>query len=323
MSISYWTYIINLNSCRKALGLNMGKLVIVGALNVDLISQTNKIPRMGETVTGSSFQTSYGGKAANQAYASAKLGGTVQLLGHVGDDLFGKEVLENLSSVGVDCSLVNICKGQKTGTATILVCQGDNCIVFTPGANATVSIEYIQNLTAVLDQADLISLQLEIPLETVIYICKYAYQRNIPVMLNPSPAIVLPSELYPLPEYVVVNETECEFYTGKIISTIEDAMDGIQEMKKLGCKHLIITLGDKGVVYEHQGQFFHEPARKVQAVDSTAAGDTFTSALATRLLAGDDLQPAVRFAVAASSIVVTRMGAQSSIPSLSEVLEVL
>lgn len=297
----------------------MKKILVVGSLNMDLITQTEKLPIMGETISGLTFKTGCGGKGGNQAYAAAKLGGNVTMFGCIGQDLFGQELYHNLEKQGVDCSKIRICEGMESGTATITVYNGDNSIIIIPGANGEVSIEYIEKNLNYIKEADFIILQLEIPIETVEYIISFAAKKGIPVILNPAPAKSLPDEILCQAKYVIVNETECEFYTKTSVKTIEDAKKGLLQLLGKGIEHGIVTLGSQGVVYNCGKEIFHEPARKVKAIDSTAAGDTFTAAVVISLLEGNDMKEAVKFATKASSIVVSRIGAQTSIPSRDEV----
>lgn len=297
----------------------MKSVVVVGSLNMDLVTQTERVPMMGETLTGTAFCTVCGGKGGNQAFAAARLGGNVTMLGCVGDDVFGQALIDSLKEQGVDCERIKVCEGCESGTASITVCEGDNSIIIIPGANGKVSKEYVKKQETVLKEADFIILQLEIPMETIAYVIDFAYQHKIPVMLNPAPAKPLPEEVLAKISYLIMNETECEFYTGAVVDSIEGAKNGVRLLKEKGISHAIVTLGSQGSVYDMDERICHEPARKVVAVDSTAAGDTFTAAIVVSLLEGKNMQEAVRFATAASSITVTRVGAQTSIPSRSEV----
>lgn len=298
----------------------MKKVTVIGSLNMDLTTFTDVLPKVGETVIGAGFNTSYGGKGGNQACAAAKLGGAVNMLGCVGYDSYGAALIRNLEQAGVDCSRVNFCQKQRTGTASITVCNGDNSIIIVPGANGTVDVPYIKaNLDAV-DQADLLLLQLEIPLETVLFVCDYAQTLGIPIMLNPSPAIPLPEDIFEQLEYLIVNEAECEFYTGVHIESVSDAKKGLSILLNKGCKNVIVTLGKVGSVYNEGSSLVYEPAIPVRAVDSTSAGDTFTAAAAVYLIDGSPIGAAVKFATRASSITVTRPGAQESMPTLDEVM---
>lgn len=297
----------------------MNKIAVIGSLNMDLITQTDRLPQMGETVSGVAFRTACGGKGGNQACAAAKLGGQVEMYGCVGNDVFGGELVNSLEKQGVDCSRILRCADTESGTASITVYKGDNSIIIIPGANANVSKAYIDQCWSDLESAALIILQLEIPLETVEYVVDRAKEKEIPVMLNPAPAAALPKEMLSQIDCLVVNETECEFYTGQSVKTREDAEKGLRKILEMGVKRGIVTLGAEGSVFSDGSGMFHMPARAVKAVDSTAAGDTFMGAVATALLEGKSMKEAVEFATSASSIVVTKMGAQTSIPSRKEV----
>lgn len=297
----------------------MSKIVVVGSLNMDLITQTDRLPVMGETISGISFQTVCGGKGGNQAFAAAKLGGDVTMLGCVGGDGFGQELIGSLKKGGVNCDRIRACAGISSGTATITVCGGDNSIIIIPGANGEVSVDYVKEQLHVLDEAALIILQLEIPLETVLYIIDYAAAKNIPVMLNPSPVRELPAEVFKRVTYMILNETECEFFTGLTVDTVEAAKEGLRRICEMGTQNVIITLGSNGAVYNCGDEIGYEPAKKVKAADSTAAGDTFTAGVVVSLLEGKNMAEAIAFATRASAITVTRLGAQTSIPDRAEV----
>lgn len=297
----------------------MKKIVIIGSLNMDLITQTNKVPVMGETLSGTGFRTVCGGKGGNQATAVARLGGNAYMLGCVGSDGFGDELISTLTDAGVDCSRVSHLENTESGIAAITVCDGDNSIIIIAGANGKVDPEYIRKNEKFIETADLILLQLEIPLLTNEYIVNFANEKAIPVLLNPAPAVRLPDGMFQKLFGVIVNETECEFYTGQKISDIESAKEGLQKLLALGVKQGIVTLGEQGCVYNDGEELCYEPALQVNAIDSTAAGDTFTGALAVYLMEGKGIKEAIRFATKASSIAVTKIGAQTSIPSRSEV----
>ena len=297
----------------------MKKIAVIGSLNMDLITQTDKVPVMGETLSGIGFRTVCGGKGGNQAAAASKLGGDVAMLGCVGGDGFGGELTEALTKVGVDCSRVRHLEGTESGIATITVCNGDNSIIIIAGANGKVDEAYVRENEAFLDGVDLILLQLEIPMPTNQYIVDLACEKKIPVMLNPAPAAALPEGMMEKLFCVIVNETECEFYTGVKITDMESAKEGLQKLLDLGVKQGIVTLGEQGCVFNDGEELCSCPARKVTAVDSTAAGDTFTGAIAVSLMEGKGIKDAIQFATKASSIAVTKMGAQTSIPSREEV----
>ncbi|MDD3221435.1 MAG: ribokinase [Clostridia bacterium] len=297
----------------------MKNIVVVGSINMDLITQTDRLPKMGESVEGRSFGRAHGGKGGNQACAAARLGGRVTILGCVGDDMFGMDLIQGLEENGIDGHCIKVCENTESGTASIIIYRGDNSIIAIPGANAKVTKEYIMANQDIIKKADLLILQLEIPMETVEYLICYGAEEGIPVMLNAAPAARFSEELFEKLDYLIVNETECEFYTDIAVNDIEAAKTGLKKLKEKKVKNIIVTLGDKGSVYNMGGEIIYEPARKVKAVDSTAAGDTFIGAVAVALLEGRNIGEAVAFGTKASSIVVTRVGAQTSIPSRKEV----
>lgn len=247
------------------------------------------------------------------------MGGNITLLGCVGGDSFGKELTDTLEKVNVDCSRVRHLEGVESGIATITVCDGDNSIIIIAGANGKVDVDYIKENESFINNVDLLVLQLEIPMSTNEYIVNLAQEKNIPVMLNPAPAAELPAGMLEKISYVILNEIECEFYTGEKIKDVESAKRGLEKLLALGIKQGIVTLGELGCVFNDGEELCYEPARKVVAVDSTAAGDTFTGAVAVGLMEGKEIREAIQFATKASSIAVTKMGAQTSIPTREEV----
>lgn len=297
----------------------MKNIVVIGSINMDLITQTDRLPKMGESVEGRSFARAHGGKGGNQACAAARLGGRVTMLGCVGDDMFGKELIQGLEEKGIDGHRIKVCENIESGTASITIYKGDNSIIAIPGANAKVTKEYIIANQDILKKVNLLILQLEIPMETVEYLISYGAEKGIPVMLNAAPAARFSEDLFEKLDYLIVNETECEFYTDISVNDIETAKMGLKRLKHKNAKNIIVTLGEKGSVYNMGSEIIHEPAMKVKAVDSTAAGDTFIGAVAVALLEGKNIREAVAFGTKASSIVVTRMGAQTSIPTREEV----
>jgi ribokinase len=279
----------------------MAKIVVVGSLNMDVVAVAPRIPVAGETIIGSKFFTSPGGKGANQAYAAAKLAGSVAMVGRVGDDEFGRQMRENLASVGCAIEAVRVVPGA-SGVALIAVAEsGENCIVVVPGANHSLSPADVGN---VFDGCAVVLLQLETPIETVIAAARSAKQRNACVILDPAPAPEsgLPRELLESVDILTPNETEA--------AILADSLD----------RHTIVfKLGERGCELRSGGKSICIPAIRVNAVDTTAAGDVFNAALAVALSEGAELEAACRFAVKAAAVSVTRLGAQSSAPSRNEV----
>lgn len=301
----------------------MGKILVVGSSNTDLIVKVESFPAAGETIEGVSFLQSMGGKGANQALAAHKLGGDVTFITSLGNDANGKNALKYYEQEGLDVGLSLIVDNVPSGTAMIWVDQkGENCIVIIQGANKMLTSEYIYKIEEVLADSDMIVLQMEIPYETVKTVCELAHRYQKTVMLNVAPAHKLDDDLIKNIDILVVNEPEAEVISGlKIADAGEEAViDAITEM---GIKTVVMTLGKKGCLLKDSQGIRHFPAFTVKTIDSTAAGDTFCGALAAGLSRGIDWESVLRFASAASAICVTRMGAQPSIPSEEEVKEFL
>lgn len=297
----------------------MPKILVVGSLNMDLVVCAPKVPTLGETILGKGFMTCPGGKGANQAVAAARLGGDVAMLGCIGDDLFGKDLLANLIKNRVNAEQVSIMKGCSTGIAMIVIKDGDNLIIVDPGANSRLSPQIINSLEEWISRSSMVLLQLEIPLETVEQVLEIAKKNQSKVLLNPAPARKLPEELLKMIDIITPNESECELITGIKPETIEDAKEAVFLLMERGIEQVVITLGGNGVIYNSGQKFIHKKALKVNVVDTTAAGDSFTGALAVALSEGIDINEAVDFANIVGSITVTKKGAQSSLPSLDEV----
>jgi ribokinase len=298
----------------------MVDIVVVGSLNMDLVVRTPRMPLPGETLPGRDFQMIPGGKGANQAAAAARLGARVAMVGRVGGDAFGPPLIENLRRQGVDTGHVQIDKEAATGTAMIIVDDsGQNSIVVAPGANGRVNEEDVDRLEGTLSQARVLLLQFEVPLETVKYAIQMAARHQVKVILNPAPARPAPAELIAKVDYVVPNEFEAGTLTGLETKDFPSAERAARKLLGFGVPVVIITLGEKGALMATDQGMVHVPARKVQAVDTTAAGDAFIGGLAVALVKGFSLDEAVRYASCAGTLAVTKFGAQTSLPSADEV----
>ncbi|WP_141431663.1 ribokinase [Bacillus sp. 03113] len=297
-------------------------IVVVGSLNMDMVVKVKRKPDWGETVLGSNFFMSPGGKGGNQAYAAGKLGASVAMIGQVGNDVFGSQLMQNLKKVGVDASSIGRVENEPTGVAFItLNNDADNSIIVAPGANNLVTPEYIREHKQVICQAKLVIVQLEIPLESVIEVAKIAKINNIPFMLDPAPARVLPDELYGMVDYIIPNESEISEITNIKVSDVRSAKIASVELLRKGVNTVFSKLGAKGVVVTNANRTFTIDGYATQVVDTTAAGDAFAGALATALVSGKDIWSATQFANAVGAITVTRSGAQSSMPDMEETLQ--
>jgi ribokinase len=301
----------------------MKKILVVGSSNTDLITNVERFPEAGETISGKRFLQVMGGKGANQAVAAKRLGGEVMFVTCLGNDSNGRNTLSYFQNEGLDVSNALVVDHAPTGTAVILVNdEGENCIVVTPGANHELLPKHIGDIEDEIGRAAIVVLQMEIPFETVTKVIAIAAAHKVPVLLNVAPAREVGADLLKMVEILVVNETEGEKVSGQSIAGIgEEGV--IDKLMSMGAGTVILTLGKKGCIVKSPKGTRHIPAFDVEAVDTTAAGDTFCGALVAGLSKGKDLVEAVKFATAASAICVTRMGAQPSIPNEEEVAKFL
>ena len=296
------------------------KVVVFGSLNMDLVVRVPRMPQAGETLSAHGFLTNPGGKGANQAVACARQGGRVVMVGRVGDDGFGAQLRTAVVAQGVNAAGVATTPGVSTGVAMIMVDDSaQNCIAVVPGANASVSVEDAEAMRDQLADAGLLLLQLEVPMASVLRAASIAKEAGCTVLLNPAPAQALPEELWPLLDILVLNETEAQLLSGLSVVDVHNAVDAAALLRRRGPRDVIVTLGEQGVVWASATGIRHFAARKVQAVDTTAAGDTFIGALGALLVEGRPMEEALAHAIRAAAICVTRAGAQASMPSREEV----
>ena len=302
----------------------MKKILVIGSLNMDFVADVSHIPTVGETILAENFERVPGGKGANQSYAIGKMHGNVAMLGMVGQDTYGERLCENLESVGVDVSRIRKLSGVSTGIAVIgVIPEGDNSILVIPGANAHVDKSYIMENMDLLEASDIIVVQLEIPLETVMYAVKEARKRGKTVILDPAPAVSdLPDELFAGVDVIKPNETELAILLQEC-SDEENLCTNAKLLQQKGVKNIVVTLGGEGsyLLKEDHTEKRLYADKTVHVVDTTAAGDSYVAGLAVALSRGDSLDEAVELASRVSNIVVTRKGAQPSIPSFEELEE--
>ena len=305
--------------------MGLKPIVVVGSINTDLVSLTDRIPLVGETVLGSDFKIYPGGKGANQAVAIARLGYPVRMIGRVGTDSFGRDALEHLKSAGVDTKLVGTSDGS-SGIAVICVsAKGENSIIVTPGANATLTPSDVDEHISVIRGASAVLAQLEIPIETVERLGELCAQEGVPFLLDPAPAAVLPDNLFLYITWFTPNQMEAAFYAnGKADGTQFKSSVVADELLRKGVRGVVLKMGADGVFLStSEGALESIPAYAVRAVDTTAAGDAFNGGFAVGLAKGMSPIESARFASAVAGISVTRRGAQSSMPTIQEVEQFL
>lgn len=297
----------------------MKNICIIGSLNMDLVVNVDTMPKPGQTIIGSNFKEVPGGKGANQAVAMARLNGNVSMIGKVGEDGFGQTLINSLKNDKVDTTYIQTSKGA-TGVALITVDKNaQNSIVVSPGANFEVKEDDIDNNIEAIKNSDIVVLQLETPLNTIKYALNKAKELNKYTILNPAPAVKLDDEIIKNVDLLTPNETELEIISGVSIETEEDIQKAAQIMIEKGVKELIVTLGSKGSLYINKEKSMFKKAYKVEAVDTTAAGDSYTGALAVALSQDKNIEDAMDFASKVGALSVLKEGAQSSLPTLEDV----
>ncbi|EKO3376128.1 ribokinase [Vibrio fluvialis] len=298
----------------------MNKLVVLGSVNADHVLQVPSFPRPGETLHGRNYQVIPGGKGANQAVAAARLKADIGFIACVGDDSFGINIRESFKLDGMNISGVKMQPNCPTGIAMIQVSDsGENSICISAEANARLTAETIEPDLARIREAKYLLMQLETPIDGIVKAAQVAKEARTNVILNPAPARELPDELLSCVDVITPNETEAEVLTGITVTDDESAQLAADVLHRKGIEIVMITLGAKGVWLSQNGRGTLIPGFRVQATDTTAAGDTFNGALVTGLLEEMPLESAIKFAHAAAAISVTRFGAQTSIPNRAEV----
>ncbi|NLP22156.1 MAG: ribokinase [Erysipelotrichaceae bacterium] len=293
----------------------MSSVLVIGSSNVDLSATVTNLPKKGETLMGKSFSTSFGGKGANQAVACGKLGADVTFLSCVGNDDYGKNIIKYLSSVNVKTDLIKVSDNCPTGTALITIDDdGQNTIVVISGANAECDVEYLKANEEEFKKCEYVLLQMEIPLDAIEYAIECAHKYNKKIILNPAPADPnISVEALKKVDYLTPNETEVE-----IMAKTKGFKESCDALLELGINNLIVTLGDKGAAIINKETNEIVEGFKVEAIDTVGAGDCFNGAFVTALSKGKNEAEAIKFANKASSIAVTRKGAQEAIPTIEE-----
>ncbi len=286
-------------------------ITVIGSINMDLVVQTDDFPQQGETTLGELFTTVPGGKGANQAVAASRLGANVQMVGNIGSDAFGQELLKNLAVNEVEIGGVKESVGSVSGIANILLSGQDNRIIVVPGANYALTPSRIDEVKSLIALSKLVVLQMEIPVKTIEYVLQVCEELAIPVLLNPAPASGFDQQFMSKVAYLTPNETECAKIFG---SNMERALEAHPNQ-------LIVTLGSAGARYFDGEKHVIVKGFKTKAIDTTGAGDTFNGALAYGIVEGFTLHEAVEFANAAGSLAVEKFGAQNGMPSCKEVQE--
>lgn len=295
------------------------KILVIGSSNTDMTVVSDRLPQRGETVLGGVFHMGPGGKGANQAVCASRLGADVTFVCKVGNDLFGDNALAGYRSEGMDVSHV-LRSDKPTGSALILVeGQGENVISVAPGANADFTVQDMDALSPVIRGADYLLLQLEIPVPSVVRAVEIAREAGVFVILNPAPACALPDEIFRHVSLIIPNRTELSLLSGVATDTEEHIQAAVEKLRAAGVGNVIVTLGSAGALVCREGSYTTVPALRVQAVDTTAAGDTFCGAVCVGLSEGLSLEEAAAFATKASALTVQKVGAQNSLPYRNEI----
>ncbi|MGI9281753.1 MAG: ribokinase [Endozoicomonas sp.] len=295
------------------------QILVLGSVNADHVLKVDAFPRPGETVTGSRYEVIPGGKGANQAVASARLGGNTHFLACVGQDAFGREIVDKFAEDGINTSLVEQVEGVNTGVALIFVDErAENCIGIAAEANAALTPERVLEKKAEIAGADYLLMQLETPEASILEAAKVARSTGVTVVLNPAPARPLSDEILANVNMITPNQTEAEVLTGVAVNDSNSACQAALVLHDKGISTVVITMGKMGALISDQAGARIVPSFEVSATDTTAAGDTFNGALLVKLAEGMDIDSAARFANAAAGISVTRRGAQTSIPGRDE-----
>ncbi len=300
------------------------KLIVIGSSNMDLVIYVPRIPAIGETILGGKSAMVFGGKGANQAVSAIRAGGSTAFISKVGNDLFGSDMKAHYEKEKLPIQYILTDEKEATGVAQIFVSEkGENSIAVASGANMNLTVDDIQPLEKLIIEAEIILLQLEIPLATVSYLIDLAAQHQTKVILNPAPAQALSDQLLSKVWILSPNESETKLLTNMDVTDVDSAKKAGAVLLNKGLQNVIITLGENGCLLCNESGFQHFSAFKEDAIDTTAAGDVFNGSLAVALTENKSFEEAIRFASAAAAISVTRKGAQPSAPSKEEIIQYL
>lgn len=299
-------------------------VVVYGSINTDLIAYTPTLPRRGETLLGNSYVMALGGKGANQAVAAARLNADVHMVGHVGDDTFGRLVLNQLAGYGVEVSRVEMIRDQGTGLAMISVDDnGENTIIVLSGANMHFDQKDVERTQDLFSEAQVLLLQLEVPVEADLAVARAAHEQGIRVIVDPAPAAQLPEEMYRIADIMTPNEVETEMMVGIRPFSTDEASDAAERLRSRGLDTAVITLGSGGVFCASGAESIHLPAFQVDTVDTVGSGDAFNGGLAVALSEGLPMDQALTWGAAAGALCTTRSGAAAAMPDRVEVMKLL
>lgn len=295
------------------------KIVVIGSLHTDLTIKVKTLPRIGESILGESFKKSPGGKGANQAVAAARLGADVTLIGRVGADLFGKDLIKNLLENGINTKHIIEDSGTFTGIALIMVDEeGNNILAVASGADTRNRIEDIDKVGEIIRSSDILLIQLEIPLPIVEYAINMAFNEGVKVLLNPAPAQKLSKDLLKKVYVLIPNENEAEILSNVEIKDLHSSHQCAEKLLESGVENVVLTLGKNGAIVATKEDIVHIKGLKVNVVDTTGAGDAFCGALAVALSRGKELKDAAKYANYAGALATTKIGAQEALPTKKE-----
>ena len=299
----------------------MRTVAVLGSVNMDMVLITNRIPQVGESIIGEKIEYFVGGKGANQAVAASRAGGNVSFLGKVGEDAFGSRILSHLEQEDLDLTQVEATRDTATGIASIFKLPEDNCIVAIPGANGLVDGDYVEKIREKIKTSDILLLQLEVPIPTVKQALKLAKDNQVLTILNPAPYHEATLEMLTDVDYLTPNETEFSMMLGEELIPVEELEERLLDWQAKHKTKILLTRGKDGVSFVEEGKVETIPGYQVTVADTTGAGDTFNGVLAAELGQGRDLREAVHYANAAAGLSVTKLGAQTGMPTKAEIEE--